>query len=188
VSPAGCHLPIWASPKWGGSSGEEPSAFPLDQRVQPNFERLHACKAVRVFVHHQPERACYAPLGQHGHQPCVSIADKAGQHADPGTGCDQAVLRVDRGGADCRGEAGLDFGQIAQFGRIEQIGDIADQRMPARQITCAAQRRGGLRDIQARRRAAARSRTACRRSPARRAGGERDGQVRLALRRAEEAR
>jgi hypothetical protein len=129
---------------WSGG-GDQPVALLLHHLHQPVGDEADAAQAVVVLVADQPEAAGDAAVGQDALQRRIAVADKAGQHARTRVGGEQAMLGEDAGGAQGWGEGRIEIGQIVEFGRIEQVGDIADELMTGAQVIDAEDRRPGAR-------------------------------------------
>ena len=75
----------------------------------------------------QPEIPVDRAFRKYRCQRVIRVADKAWQHANACADCDQSVLRDDARRTDIGGQAGYEIVQIVEFGRINQIRNIADQ-------------------------------------------------------------
>ena len=106
----------------------------LCDRGQPIFTRLHARQSLRVAVGDQPERAVDDAIGQDAGYCFVIVTHEAWQHANACPRRDEAVLCVDAGRPQMRGQAGVDFVEIMQFRRVNEVRDVANEAMAVRQI------------------------------------------------------
>ena len=102
---------------------------------EPFLAHLYTGEALRVAVGDDPEAALDRPLGANRNQIARSIGNEARQYAHTRTFDDQSMLRIDAGRADLRFKSSVEIIEVVQFGRIEQVGNIAHQCMTPGEVS-----------------------------------------------------
>ena len=84
---------------------------------------------MRVPVRYDPKAALYCPLWANYLEVARSFRNEARQDTDTGTANNKAMLCIDGGRSNFLFKTGMEVVQIVQLRRIEQIGDLAHQRV-----------------------------------------------------------
>ena len=107
----------------------------------PFARRLDPGKLVCVLVGDEPECAFDALVRQDRGQPGIEIADEARQHPDARSCRDELVLGIDARRAQGQGKVGINLVEVAQFRRVDQVRDVADEMVAGDQIARFARHR-----------------------------------------------